>query len=181
MSKAGRPKAPLILTSDERVELERLTRRSRTNRRLAFRAALVLACADGATNTAVARRYRTSNQCVCLWRKRFVERRLEGLYDEPRVGGPRTISDADVERIVVKTLETKPKGKTHWSTREMAAKAGVSHTTVGSWLNHHKAGPLHACPRCGSLRRCSRCLSWLLFALLATARDATRSPATPAA
>jgi transposase len=131
MSKPGRPKAPLILTTDERTELERLTRRSRTNRRLAFRAALVLACADGATNTAVARRYRTSNQCVCLWRKRFVERRLEGLYDEPRVGGPRTISDADVERIVVQTLETKPKGKTHWSTREMAAKAGVSHTTVG--------------------------------------------------
>jgi transposase len=60
-----------------------------------------------------------------------VERRLEGLYDEPRVGGPRTISDADIEQIVVKTLETKPKGKTHWSTREMAAKAGVSHTTVG--------------------------------------------------
>jgi transposase len=131
MSTPGRPKSPLILTSDERRELERLTRRSRTNRRLAFRAALVLACADGATNTAVARRYRTSNQCVCLWRKRFVERRLEGLYDEPRVGGPRTISDADVEQIVVKTLETKPKGKTHWSTREMAAKAGVSHTTVG--------------------------------------------------
>jgi transposase len=131
MSKPGRPKAPLILTTDERTELERLTRRSRTNRRLAFRAALVLACADGATNTEVARRYRTSNQCVCLWRKRFVERRLEGLYDEPRVGGPRTISDADVERIVVQTLETKPKGKTHWSTREMAAKAGVSHTTVG--------------------------------------------------
>jgi transposase len=131
MSKPGRPKTPLVLTNDERAELERLTRRSRTNRRLAFRAALVLACADGATNTAVARRYRTSNQCVCLWRKRFVERRLEGLYDEPRVGGPRTISDADVEQIVVKTLETKPKGKTHWSTREMAAKAGVSHTTVG--------------------------------------------------
>jgi transposase len=131
MGKPGRPKAPLILTTDERAELERLTRRSRTNRRLAFRAALVLACADGATNTAVARRYRTSNQCVCLWRKRFVERRLEGLYDEPRVGGPRTISDADIEQIVVKTLETKPKGKTHWSTREMAAKAGVSHTTVG--------------------------------------------------
>jgi len=131
MSKPGRPKAPLILTTDERTELERLMRRSRTNRRLAFRAGLVLACADGATNTDVARRYRTSNQCVCLWRKRFVERRLEGLYDEPRVGGPRTISDADVEQIVVQTLETKPKGKTHWSTREMAAKAGVSHTTVG--------------------------------------------------
>jgi transposase len=68
---------------------------------------------------------------VCLWRKRFVERRLEGLYDEPRVGGPRTISDAEVEQIVVRTLETTPKGKTHWSTRDMAAKAGISHTTVG--------------------------------------------------
>lgn len=69
-------------------------------------------------------------QTVGLWRRRFVERRLDGLYDEPRVGAPRTISDEQVEKIVVATLEAKPKGKTHWSTRDMAAKAGISHTTV---------------------------------------------------
>lgn len=131
MARLGRPKAPLVLTQDEREELERLSRRVRTNRRLAFRAKLVLACADGETNTAAAKRYRTSQQTVCLWRKRFVERRLEGLYDEPRVGGPRRISDEEIERVVVQTLETKPKGRTHWSTRSMAKKAGMSHTTIG--------------------------------------------------
>jgi len=131
MGELGRPKRPLVLTDDERAELKRLVRRSRTNRRLSFRASIVLGCADGASNTAVAKKHRTSVQTVGDWRQRFVERRLSGLYDEPRVGAPRTITDADVERIVVETLETKPKGRTHWSTREMAAHAGVSHTTVG--------------------------------------------------
>jgi transposase len=131
MGSVGRPKQPLVLSSEERMELERLVRRARTNRRLSFRASLVLACTDGATNTDVARRHRTSVQTVGTWRRRFIERRLEGLYDEPRVGAPRTVTDAEVERIVVETLETKPKGRTHWSTREMAAHAGVSHTTVG--------------------------------------------------
>jgi transposase len=131
MGRTGRPKEPLVLTEDERGELERLTRCSRTNRRLAFRAKLILGCATGATNTAVADQHRVTVQTVGLWRQRFVAKRLAGLYDEPRVGGPRTVLDDDVERIVVATLETKPKGKTHWSTRQMAEKAGVSHTTVG--------------------------------------------------
>src|SRR5689334_5369312 len=131
MTKVGRPMAPLVLTADERVELERLARRSRTNRNVAFRATLILSCADGHSSKLVAQHHRTSMQTVCKWRKRFVASRVEGLYDEPRVGGPRSITDADVESIVVKTLETKPKGKTHWSTREMAAKAGISHTSVG--------------------------------------------------
>ena len=91
----------------------------------------MLACAGDATNTAVARRHRTTNATVGKWRTRFIEPRLEGLYDEPRVGGPRTISDAAVEAVIVKTLETTPKGETHWSTRTMAAKAGMSHTMIG--------------------------------------------------
>jgi transposase len=131
MARTGRPKTELEVSEDERAELERLVRRSRTNSRLAFRARLVLACGAGESNTDVARRHRTSVQTVGMWRKRFVERRLAGLYDEPRVGAPRTVTDADVERIVVETLEKKPKGRTHWSTREMGAHAGVSHTTVG--------------------------------------------------
>jgi transposase len=130
MARTGRPKAALEVSPEERAELERLVRRSRTNRRLAFRASLVLGCAGGEPNTVVARRLRTSVQTVGVWRKRFVERRLAGLYDEPRVGAPRKVSDAQVERIVVETLEKKPKGRTHWSTREMGAHAGVSHTTV---------------------------------------------------
>lgn len=127
----GRPKPALVVTDDERRALVRLTKRPRANRSLAFRARLVLACADGATNTAVARRYRTTNATVGAWRQRFIDGRLDGLYDEPRVGAPRTISDDAVEAVIVKTLESTPPGETHWSTRTMAANAGLSHTTIG--------------------------------------------------
>jgi transposase len=131
MGKPGRPTAELVLLGDERAELERLTRRANVNRRLAFRARLVLACAAGATNTAVARRYQTTNQTVGKWRKRFVADRLEGLYDEPRPGAPRSVTDEQVEGVIVKTLEEKPRGRTHWSTRSMAANVGLSATTIG--------------------------------------------------
>jgi transposase len=131
MAKLGRPKAALVITDLERTELVRLTKRAHVNRLLAFRARLVLACSDAVTDTAVARRHRTTNATVGKWRKRFIERRLEGLLDEPRVGGPRTVSDEAVEAVIVKTLETTPKGETHWSTRTMAAKAGMSHTMIG--------------------------------------------------
>ena len=120
-----------MITEDERAELVRLTKRTRTNRDLAFRARLVLACADEPSNQVVARRHRCIPHTVGKWRSRFIRDRLEGLYDEPRVGGPRKISDEQVEALVVKTLETKPKGHTHWSTRKMAENAGISHTMVG--------------------------------------------------
>jgi transposase len=131
MGKTGRPVAELVLLGDERDELERLTKRAMVNRNLAFRARLVLACASGMTNTAVARRYRTTNQTVGKWRKRFVQDRLEGLYDEPRPGAPRSVTDPEVEAVLVKALEEKPKGRTHWSTRSMAAHVGLSHATIG--------------------------------------------------
>ena len=131
MANIGRPKTTLVVTDDERGALTRLTKRARVNRSLAFRARLVLACAAGTANSAVARRFRTTNATVGKWRRRFIERRLEGIYDEPRVGAPRTISDEDVEAVIVKTLETTPPAETHWSTRTMAAKAGMSHTTIG--------------------------------------------------
>jgi transposase len=127
----GRPKAELVLSQTEREELVRLTNRARVSRGLAFRAKVVLACADGASNSTVARVHRTSNQTVCKWRRRFVDQRLDGLYDEPRVGAPRKFSDADIEKVLVETLETTPKGRTHWSTRKMAKKAGMSHSRVG--------------------------------------------------
>jgi len=131
MAKIGRPTIALVVTDDERSALTRLTKRARVNRSLASRARLVLACADGTAASAVARRFRTTNATVGKWRRRFIERRLAGLYDEPRVGAPRTISDEDVEAVIVKTLETTPAGETHWSTRTMAANAGMSHTTIG--------------------------------------------------
>lgn len=131
MATIGRPKAPLELTEYERSELQQLARRIRINRHLAFRAKIILSCDEGLTNVAVATKLRTSNATVGKWRQRFIEQRVAGLYDEPRPGAPRKITDEDVERIIVKTLETKPKGRTHWSTRKMAEAAGVSHTTVG--------------------------------------------------
>ena len=121
----------LIVTEAERVELRRLATRIRVNRALAFRAQIVLACAEALTDTAVARRYRTTNATVGKWRTRFIARRLEGLYDEPRVGAPRTVSDETVEAVIVQTLVKTPVGATHWSTRTMAEKAGISHTLVG--------------------------------------------------
>jgi transposase len=133
-----------VVTDDERATLVRLTKRARVNRAVAFRARIVLACVD-ASDTAVARRLRTTKTTVAKWRSQFVARRLEGLYDEPRVGAPRTISDEQVEAIIVKTLETTPPGETHWSTRSMAKAAGVSHTMVGRiWrtfrLQPHRTG-----------------------------------------
>ena len=133
----GRPTVQIELTDDERVELERLVRRIRTNRVVGLRAKLVLACAEGMPATAVAKKYHVNHKTVGLWFKRFAERRFEGLYDEPRVGAPRTISDERVEKVVVETLETKPRASTHWSTRKMAEKAGISHSSVGRiWRAH---------------------------------------------
>src|SRR5271170_2962639 len=108
MTRTGRPKAELVVSDDERAELRRLTKRAHVNRHVAFRARLVLACADESSNTVVARRHRTTDHTVGKWRRRFVEGRLDGLYDEPRVGGPRTISDEEVEAVIVRTLETTP-------------------------------------------------------------------------
>lgn len=131
MARTGRPKETITLTVDERGELERWALRTRSARRLAFRAKLVLASADGAPDSDVSKRFRASPHTVGLWRKRFLAKRLDGLLDEPRPGAPRTITDAQVEKVVVDTLESMPRGATHWSTRQMAEHQGLSHTTVG--------------------------------------------------
>jgi len=131
MARTGRPKATLSVTDEERVELERLSRRARTNKHLAVRAKVILNSATGLSNQVIARKLRLSGTTVGKWRRRFIEGRVAALYDEPRPGAPRTISDDDVEKVVVKTLEEKPKGRTHWSTRKMAQAAGISHASVG--------------------------------------------------
>lgn len=131
MATTGRPKAELKVSESEQAELLRLAKRVRVNRRIGFRAKIVLACAEGRSSTDVARQLRTSNQTVGKWRRRFVDERLDGLYDDPRVGAPRKHSDDAVEAVIVKTMETTPKGRTHWSTRKMAKRADMSHATVG--------------------------------------------------
>ena len=127
----GRPRATLIVADAQRVELERLARRARTNRHTALRAKIVLTSEQGLSNLEVAAKLRTSHVTVGKWRKRFIEGGVDALFDEPRPGAPRKLSDDDVEAVVVQTLETKPKGRTHWSTRKMAEKAGISHSSVG--------------------------------------------------
>jgi transposase len=128
--RTGRPKVELVLTDEERQALESMAHRSRTLPQLARRARIVLACAGGADNKTVARKTRVTPQTVGIWRSRFVEDRVEGLYDERRPGGPRTITDSAVEDVVVRTLESSPRGCTHWSTRDMARATGMSHMTI---------------------------------------------------
>ena len=102
--RTGRPKQPLILTEEERDRLQSLAHRARSQPALARRARVVLACAQGLDNKTVARKMRTSLGMVGKWRARFLQARLEGLYDEPRLGAPRKISDADVERVVMQAF-----------------------------------------------------------------------------
>ena len=130
MAHRGTPKAVLELSVDERETLERWARRPKSAQALALRCRIVLACADGGTNTEVAERLSVTRHTVGKWRQRFVEDRLDGLHDEPRPGAPRSIGDADVERLIVATLEQTPRDATHWSTRSMAAATGISQSTV---------------------------------------------------
>jgi len=128
--RTGRPKQPLILTDEERERLQSLAHRARSQSLLARRARVVLACAEGLDNQAVAKKLRCSKGMVGKWRSRFLQARLEGLYDEPRPGAPRTVSDDQVERVVIQTLESTPRGQTHWSTRELAKATGLSRMTI---------------------------------------------------
>ena len=122
--------AVLELTDAEREALDALTRRRSTAQALAMRARIVLACADGLSNSEVSRLLGVSLPTVGTWRSRFVTGRVDGLYDEARPGRPRTVSDAAVERVIVETLEAKPRNATHWSSRSMAAATGLSQSTV---------------------------------------------------
>jgi len=128
--RTGRPKQPLLLTDEERARLESMAHRARSQPLLARRARVLLACGEGLDNHVVASKLRCSLGMVGKWRSRFLKARLEGLYDEPRPGAPRKLSDEQVERVVIQTLESTPRGQTHWSTRELAKTTGLSHMTI---------------------------------------------------
>src|SRR5437867_12806845 len=128
--RTGRPKQPLTITEQERERLESLAHRARGQALVARRARVVLACAEGLDNQLVARKLRCSVSMVGKWRARFLKGRLEALYDEPRPGTPRTVSDAQVEQVVIQTLESTPRGETHWSTRGLAKATGLSRMTI---------------------------------------------------
>jgi transposase len=131
MAERGRPKAPLILTEEERQTLERWAQRRSSAQAVALRARIVLACAQGATNVAVATQLGIWPQTVAKWRGRFVGARLEGLADAPRPGRPRTIAPDQAEQVIVATLERPPPDHdTHWSTRSMARATGMNQTAI---------------------------------------------------
>jgi transposase len=129
--RSGRPKAALVLTSEQREELERLARRRTTAQALALRARIVLRCAEGGHNGEVAEALGITRQTVGRWRVRFIQSGVAGLLDEPRPGAPRKISDAHVDKVVTLTLESQPKDATHWSTRSLAKTAGLSRSSIG--------------------------------------------------
>jgi transposase len=127
----GRPKAELRVSVEDEATLTRWTARRKTSQALALRSRIVLRCASGLSNMAVAQELGITDQTVCKWRGRFVKKGVAGLLDEPRSGVPRTITDDQVEAMIVKTLESTPRDATHWSTRSMAAATGLSRATVG--------------------------------------------------
>jgi len=126
----GRPKAKLELTNDEREALQRLARRRSISASMVMRAKIVLKCATQMENQDVAEELGVNQDTVGKWRKRFVERRLDGLFDEPRVGRPRTVTDADVERVIDTTLHDSPRKGTHWSSRLLSKELGMSQSAV---------------------------------------------------
>ena len=133
MARSGRPKQALVLEPAERGQLERWARRPKTEQRLATRSRVVLRCADGLDNDEVAAEVGVHEKTVSKWRRRFVERRLDGLMDDPRPGVPRTVLDDKVEEIVRRTIEEQPAGSTHWSTRSMAARVGSRRPRSGGF------------------------------------------------
>ncbi|MFB7067397.1 IS630 family transposase, partial [Streptomyces sp. NPDC056300] len=127
----GRPKADLVLSDGERDQLVRWARRAKTAQYLALRAKIVLRCAEGGTNRQAAMDLGIDESTVERWRARFVERRLDGLQDEPRPGRPPSILLDQVEDVLVATLESTPGRDTHWSRASMAARTGLSKSTIG--------------------------------------------------
>jgi len=117
MAERGRPRQPLTVSDEEREALQRWARRPKSPHSIAQRARIVLLAGEGLSNVAVADKVGVNPATVLKWRKRFIERRLDGLIDEPRPGAPRKITDADVEAVVVATLEDKPTDATHGGVR----------------------------------------------------------------
>lgn len=126
----GRPTKRVSIEAEQKKELEVLARQKRRTRSVAFRAQIILKCAEGRSDSEVAGLLRTSNSTVGFWRVRFLERGVDGLFDEPRVGAPRQMDDAKIEEVVTKTLQSAPEGATHWSTRLLAKKLKLSQSSI---------------------------------------------------
>jgi transposase len=128
--RTGRPRKPLEITAAEREKLRMIALRPKSAQAMAMRARIALGCGQGVSNTEIAKKLGITGATVGKWRERFRKSRLDGLLDEPRVGAPRKITDRQVEKVVTKTLESMPANGTHWSTRLMAAEAGLTQNAI---------------------------------------------------
>jgi transposase len=157
MAGRGRPKAPLLLSDEERETLERWSRRPKSAQSLALRCRIVLACADGLDNQVVAAKLHVNQATVSKWRGRFIAKRLDGLADDPRPGAVRTVTDDLVEVVIVKTLEEMPTDATHWSTRSMARETGMSQSAISRiWRPSVLSPTLSTRSSCRTIRCSSR-------------------------
>src|SRR5262245_24382620 len=128
--RTGRPKKPLEIGEEDRAKLRTIALRPKSAQAMGMRARIVLSCGQGMSKAEVARKLHITGATVGKWRERFRKFGLDGLWDEPRVGAPRKITDQQIEEVVTKTLESMPKNSTHWSTRLMAAEAGLSQNAI---------------------------------------------------
>lgn len=126
----GRPLIPLTLAGEDQAQLQTWSKRPKTAQALAMRSRVVLLAAEGQSNTQIASGLGVTLQTVGKWRQRYLEQGVDGLLDEPRPGTSRKLSDRDVERVLALTLESTPSDATHWSTRSMAAQAGLSRASI---------------------------------------------------
>ena len=126
----GRPKAPLLLSDEVKKQLETMANSRSLPYSQVRRAQIILMSAQGLTNTKIAQKVDLSISMVGTWRKRFISQGLMGLYDQPKAGAPRTISDEQVANLIQNTLNKKPKGATHWTCRSIAKENNLSKSTV---------------------------------------------------
>jgi len=130
MKKRGRPIATLELTPDEKQSLQQTLRRRGAGHAEVLRSKVVLLAAEGLSNTEIVRRTHLGAPTVGRWRQRFLQNRTAGLSELPRSGAPRRINDEKIQEIITATLEKKPDHSTHWSTRTMAQRCGLSRQAV---------------------------------------------------
>ncbi len=128
--KTGRPKIPVVLSSEEHRQLSAIANSHSMPHGIVTRAKIILMAAEGETNRIIASKVDLSPQMVCKWRQRYVEQGLSGLHDELRPGRPRTLSDEEVATAIHKTLKTKPKDATHWTVRSLAKETELTRPTI---------------------------------------------------